>query len=140
MREIKFRGRNPKNEQWLYGFYLQNRGAHFVCPDEFADDKSWDDYEILPETLGQYTGLKDEFEKEVYEGDIVILDGSPGLGKRIVVYYEEAFNIATWQEYECLQQGAHPYMNDYAHMACLSEWSNTGLVRVIGNIHDRFTL
>ena len=56
MRTIKFRGYNRNNEKWLYGFYLQNRGQHFVCPDEFATGKSWEDYEIKPETLGQYTG------------------------------------------------------------------------------------
>jgi len=71
MREIKFRGFNRKNSEWIYGFYLQNRGAHFVCPDEFANGKSWDDYEIEPDTLGQFTGLRDKNGKEIYEGDVV---------------------------------------------------------------------
>ena len=135
MRQIKFRGFNRKNGKWLYGFYLQNRGAHFVCPDEFATSKSWDDYEVAPETVGQFTGLTDEHGNEVYEGDIVRLDGSPSLGWRIVVYYEEAFCLASRLEYECLQRGEHPYMNDYAHMDCLNTWSNTGLVCVTGSIN-----
>ena len=71
MREIKFRGYNRKNNQWLYGFYLQNRGAHFVCPDEFATGKSWDDYEVDPETVGQFTGLTDDDGADMYEGDII---------------------------------------------------------------------
>ena len=75
MREIKFRGFNRKNSEWLYGFYLQNRGAHFVCPDEFADGKSWDDYEIDPDTLGQFTGLQDKNGTDVFEGDWVLLEG-----------------------------------------------------------------
>jgi hypothetical protein len=69
MREIKFRGFNRKNDVWLYGFYLQNRGAHFIAPDEFATGKSWDDYEITPDTLGQYLGHHDDC--DFYEGDIV---------------------------------------------------------------------
>ena len=58
MRDIKFRGFNRKNVVWLYGYYLQNRGANFVCPDEFADGKWRDDYEIDPERQIEYETAK----------------------------------------------------------------------------------
>lgn len=134
MREIKFRGFNKKNKQWLYGFYLQNRGAHFVCPDEFAHGKTWDDYEVDPNTIGQFTGLMDMYDNEIVEGDVVCLDGQAE--RRVVVFYEGAFNIATLSEWELLNKGEHPYINDYAHMTRLDEWSCTGSLRTIGNIHD----
>lgn len=79
MRTIKYRGWNQKNQRWLYGFYLQNRGAHFVCPDEFATGKTWEDYEINPRTLGEFTELHDKDGREIYEDDLLEMtlpDGS----------------------------------------------------------------
>lgn len=126
MRNIRFRGYNRKNEKWLYGFYLQNRGQHFVCLDEFATGKTWEDYEIDPETLGQFTGLKDAIGKEIYEGDIVrhpyidpifraIVDGSSV--KSEVVFHNGAFVIS----YE---------VDDFILLDAF------GHIEVVGNIHD----
>lgn len=148
MRTIKFRAKNANNE-WVYGSLVvneteNNKGkfqeAYIVTKRQRATDNDVF-YEagmkrVNVESVGQFTGLNDEFDREVYEGDIVIIDGSPEMGKRVVVFYEESFNIATRKEYDYLQQGAHPYLNDYAHMDCLNTWSNSGLVRVIGNIYD----
>ena len=131
MRQIKFRAQEIASNKWLYGDLRHHKDD--VCIFEHG---GMNGEQVKRDTIGQFTGLTDEFDREVYEGDIIMLDGSPEMGARVVVFYEESFNIATRKEYDYLQQGAHPYLNDYAHMDCLNTWSNSGLVRVVGNIYD----
>lgn len=119
MRVIKFRGFNRKNNEWLQGFYLQNRGAHFVCPDEFATNKSWEDYEVDPDTVGQFTSLKDKDGHEIYEGDIL------GVGEE-----------KEWLEVRFVR-GVFAFLwngnldDEFPCNAPTHEWA-----KVIGNIHD----
>ena len=131
MRQIKFRAQEIASNKWLYGDLRHHKDD--VC---IFEQGGMNGEQVKRDTTGQFTGLTDKFDREVYEGDIIMLDGSPEMGVRVVVFYEESFNIATRKEYDCLLQGAHPYLNDYAHMDCLNTWSNSGLVRVVGNIYD----
>ena len=147
MRTIKFRGMDPKAEKWVYGFYIhyedffRKRESHRIksgaadsMPEEGGYDFCSGETEVLEETIGEYTGLTDALDKEIYEGDLVMLEGNPK-DYRIVVFYEQAFCLATPKEYQSLENGAHPYLNDYAHMPCLNEWMLQP-VYVVGNIHE----
>ena len=138
MRTIKFRGYNRKNEKWLYGFYLQNRGLHFVCPDEFATGKTLDDYEIDPETLGQFTGECDKNDTEIYEGDIMRSDDYPFSDGREkdsylgVVFYTEddSFEVMQFVTKQSKVRGISNFINRPFYDINMQQ------VEVIGNIYD----
>lgn len=75
LRKIVFRGYNKKRGEWLYGSYILNRGAHFIAPDEFADGKTWEDYEVTLESIGQFVYstyvTKEKRVVDIYDGDIL---------------------------------------------------------------------
>lgn len=69
MREIKFRGKRADNGEWVYGDLLRMHGVPYIYPDPAPS--GWNDYEVIPDTVGQFMGLVDKACKEIYEGDVV---------------------------------------------------------------------
>jgi uncharacterized phage protein (TIGR01671 family) len=86
MREIKFRGKRIDNGQWVYGYYLVAAGMPFISV--FGKREP---IPVIPDTVGQYTGLKDKKGKEIYEGDIIELERSGYIWRFVITFENEKY-------------------------------------------------
>ena len=132
MREILFRGKGTCNlnaGKWIYGNYVKDfwgRGEeHGIIP---IDKEKGGYCEVIPETVGQYTGLTDKNGTKIFEEDICrFREWSNGdmcwIGK--VHYEHQQFVISGHKNKEC--------ESDF--LLVLSRFIPEN-IEVIGNIHD----
>ena len=120
MREILFRGKT-KHGEWVEGWFVgKTRKAPYNPPKEKTAIISEDlyCYDVIPETVGQYTGLTDANGKKIFEGDIL-------KNKAGYVYGGE---YITEVAYDC---------GEFCGLGfCSIEPCDFKYCEVIGNIHD----
>lgn len=144
-REILFRGRSFSDGSWVYGDleYERNKGLlGKVRIHTYKDDGSYDrQYLVDPDTVGEFTGMKDRHGKRIFEGDIVRRrDSAYGYVDTGVVKYDchlGAF-ILEYESYGRTYQVTFEDGFSYNDGKCTIE--GTYYYEVIGNIYDNFDL
>ena len=124
MREIRFRAKKIDSDEWVYGGGVWIFKQHENKTALFGEDTHGHPvlHIVKPETVGQFTGLYDRQNKEIWEGDICkcfyIMSNDPFIG---IIFWSNSgaqFKVKDKNE----SAGALLYYN----MTC----------EVIGNVHE----
>lgn len=139
-REILFRGKRIDNGEWMNGNYNNVNGKAYIFPEDAPD--SYDNYQVDPATIGQYTGLTDKNGNKIFEGDIVAFTFHSDLAEHahlkerpeitenhVILFHDGAF----WMKRIVVPDSLTAQI--YGTRTVLeSLWKHR--VEVVGNIHD----
>ena len=133
MRTIKFRGKRIDGQGWVYGFYLLDEQhktpRHCIWTREFNGIGIGNDItEVLPESVGQWTGLVDRHGKEIFEGDVIRFTRNTGPIYKPTISSDVC--VVRWVEEKSSFRLCYRTQRQKFHTAYSDKYE------IIGNIHD----
>lgn len=137
MRTIKFRGKSVVTDEWVYGLpkYGSGGNINYICGwmgDEGGE--TYNEVEIDPLSLGQFTEFIDDSNHEIYEGDVVnYVKGNPSRYINCVVRFGEYQTYTHINKSDGdVEEHTGFYLEDGSNRIPLrSLW-----IKKIGNIYD----
>lgn len=136
MRQIKFRGRQLSTGKWIDGDLVHdNIGGCYVYPMDC--DGFYRANRVAADSVGQYTGLHDRKDREIYEGDILFVEFADKSGGNHLVGWNDktaSWGIMNGYEYQALKEGDDwPEFKNHTLIAFIK---HAIICEVVGNIHD----
>lgn len=145
MRERLFRGKKKADGTWVTGFYWNDgikfhyiRTVEVVAQPERKNEYSIiKDFNVYPETVGEYTGLTDKNVRTIFDGDIVRILYTDWVSKSendhrtLEEYLRDIANIGVVKQDKYGTWSV--LINNYFYSL---NYGRYGYVEVIGNIHD----
>lgn len=126
-REILFRGLSAYGKGWIYGNLLNEETIG-----EVGVNLSHDKYAtVIPESIGQFTGLTDKNGKRVFEGDKLRDDWFNDLDEIV-----EDYCVVVWDLANCQWAIDNSFKKDGSSYTNLIEYLGQNNLEVIGNIHE----
>ena len=153
MTPIRFRGKDAKTGEWLYGYYVEQHLPEYDTdqPDRitgytnlpmlFNDEPGQRDgcywHEVVYNTVGQFSTLRDKNGKEIYAGDIIyseFLDGSNC--HCLVGWNDEEACFGLMDEYAFRSKQVGFNYPKFDSLLLLNFRNHGTKFEVVGNIHD----
>jgi uncharacterized phage protein (TIGR01671 family) len=127
MRPIKFRGQRVDDKKWVYGDLI-SKPIHHECA---ILENGVINHSVIPETVGQYVGLKDKNGKEIFEADVIKWDDEKKM--------EYVLHSTDWDG--SIDPNNAPFMSAYGSTCgryfrtFMNIYDPTRFATIVGNIH-----